>query len=417
MIELSILKLLLKKNNYLKYNNNIYNIKTEQEIYKILVCISKYYEAYNNHEYISVDELKTFFYLEYPSERTNAVYEQLFEKLQSLEVSDSVASSVVSHYIEREYSAKILEKILPIIQSTNKGALLEVDAILTEYKAKLNVVEEDQFRFLEVSDDELQGLSSSDVGFKWRLKCLNESIGPLKGGTLGHIFARPESGKTSFLTSEVANFATQLREDEAIMWFCNEEKGSKVVQRFHHSLLNKTPEEFAVIVATQREKMHQVRTELGYDKVHFYHDANLSFETINSYLQQFKDRVKVKMLVVDIADHVHFRGGGDLAQHQRLGELYRRYRQLACEFNMDVITAGQASSDVHGRKVVDLDSMHNSKTDKPGALDYAIGIGSSGLGEDTYLRWISICKNKIGATRQPTTTVRFDKERGRYLDI
>jgi hypothetical protein len=62
---------------------------------------------------------------------------------------------------------------------------------------------------------------------------------------------------------------------------------------------------------------------------------------------------------------------------------------------MDILTAGQAHADAGGKQWLKQEWMNNSKTEKPGELDYAIGIGLP-QGDTDMRRYISICKNKQG---------------------
>ena len=102
-------------------------------------------------------------------------------------------------------------------------------------------------------------------------------------------------------------------------------------------------------------------------------------------------------------------------QHHKLGELYRKFRRMATLYNIDILTAGQAHADAAGKKRVKIDHMHNSKTDKPGALDYAIGIGTDD--HEQMRRYLNIVKNKIGTTKREINTVRFDIPYQRFKDI
>ena len=48
MIDLSIIKLMMKKENLDKFGGIVYSIAVEPEIHKILISINKYYEEYIN---------------------------------------------------------------------------------------------------------------------------------------------------------------------------------------------------------------------------------------------------------------------------------------------------------------------------------------------------------------------------------
>jgi replicative DNA helicase len=74
--------------------------------------------------------------------------------------------------------------------------------------------------------------------YSWRLKSLNTALGSLRMGDFGFVFARPETGKTTFLASEVTFMAEQTEGN--ILWFNNEEQGGKVKSRCYQATLGLT---------------------------------------------------------------------------------------------------------------------------------------------------------------------------------
>ncbi len=419
MIELSIIKLILKRNNYIKYNNIIYDIKLEdnKEIENILYIINKYYEEYKHHEYISTDELKYYFFSEYPSQKNNKIYLDIFDKINGLEISDSLATDIVHQYLEKNYAMNICQKLIPVINGdgAGKGLIFDIKELVDEFKLKSNNIENEKELFIDPSLDNIFEVIDRDKGLKWGLDCLNNNIGPLTGETLGHIFARVDVGKTSFLVSQIANFLPQLKEKEEILWLCTEESGKRVISRVYQNLLNLSSTEIEWNFKNgQKEVMQEKFYEMGGNKIKFYHKADMTMEDIKSYVETME---KPRLLVIDIADHITFRGDRDYSGPYRLGELYRRFRHISSYYHFDTITVGQASAECDGHKGLHLDHMHSSKTDKPGALDYAIGLGKTYDPAESELRWISIVKNKIGTTIKEINQVRFDVVKGHFYNI
>jgi replicative DNA helicase len=237
-------------------------------------------------------------------------------------------------------------------------------------------------------------------------------LGNLEGGTLGHIFARPETGKTSFLASEITNLVSQLEQDETILWCNNEQEESKVLTRFYTTLLN-APEE-KIINNIEAAKLAYIQ-RMG-DKIKLYDNAYISTDGIRHLIKTINPRV----VVIDQGDKVSFSGSNKLEGHSRLKELYRMFRELAKEFNTHIITVGQASSEAAGKKWLEMHHMDNSRTAKPGEMDYIIGIGmqlsTSDVGEEDELRYLHLCKNKCTGVHSKHI-VRFDRTIGRYLNI
>ena len=414
-IDISIIKLILKRDNYNIYNNIIYKIKTEKEIYNILLCISKYYEEYKEHNYISSDELQTYFYSLYPSQINNKTYSDIFDRLRSLEVSDSLAADIVLKYLEKETASEIMNLLLPVLSGDGQYNILQIPEIISRFKEKAQIVDEEVSPFIEDDLASLMDLIDKSGGLKWGLSHLNENIGPLPGCTLGHVFARVECGKTTFISSQVQNIISQLVDDQKIIWFCNEEHGRFVKLRTYQSLLNLPSSEIhQMVLAGKKGELEEEYNAAGGAKIKILYDANLTIETMRAELEKID---APRLIIVDIADHVTFRGDSELNGPNRLGELYRRYRSMASQFSCDILSVGQASAECDGKKVLHMDHMHNSKTDKPGALDYAIGIGKTYDPNDSELRWLTICKNKIGCTIRETSPVRIDTVRGRMYDV
>lgn len=417
MIELSIIKLLLKKDNYNKYSSIITKLNTEKEIKILIYLIVKYYEEFEHHNYIAIDELKAFFFLQYPNEKNNRAYELLFDQLAHLDVSDSMASNIVQQYIEFDCASQIVEKLLPIVQGHKGESVFEIPSLIEEYKRKALLVDEVASPFLEDDYSTLQSIVCKEKGLHWRLSCLNENIGPLIGGSLGHIFARPESGKTSFLTSEVTHFASQLPDDKRILWIWNEEPGYRIRSRLVQSALNMSAQEMEYLFRVRTDAADYIRDmyfKSGGDKILIPKEEDLQYEDIIALIEKYKN---ISILVMDIADHVGFRKSGDMAKHERLEELYRRLRCIANAYNIDILTAAQAAESASDRKHLYMEHMANSKTGKPGALDYAIGIGKTNNVSEEEMRWLSIPKNKLGSTVSSINAVYFDKQKGRYNDI
>lgn len=76
---------------------------------------------------------------------------------------------------------------------------------------------------VEFVTDDLETLLNETFrkkGLRWRLSTLNKMLGSLRAGDFGFIFARPETGKTTFLASETTYMAQQLSEEDGpILWF------------------------------------------------------------------------------------------------------------------------------------------------------------------------------------------------------
>lgn len=409
MTELSIIKLFIKDkaiyNKYYKYISS----SIDKEIKNIILSIKDYYNKYEHHDFISIDELETFFFHVYPHIKEKQIYEDLFKRIEELDISDSLATDVIRKLIEKDYANKIIHRLTPLLTDSSFGVLPDVKKDIEEYLEVVSLKEEEESPFIEEELDDLIQAEVLDDGIKWRLNCLNADIGPLRGGSLGHVFSRPDTGKTTFFSSEVSYFATQLKEEDCILWFNNEEKGSKVKLRTYSSMLNSPLA--TIVINTDTAKEEYIKR--GGNKIKVFDSAYITIDEIRKQVQLHNP----KIVVIDQGDKILFRGGRDLSNTDRLKALYQMFREIAKEFNVDIITAGQASGEAHGKKWLEFIHMDNSKTGKPGELDYAIGIGKTFEEGSEEVRYINICKNKMKEGAHGKHTSLIDTHRARYKDI
>jgi len=408
--ELLILKLFCKdKTNWTKYYSLIKNLNLDKELLLLFSLVDNYYDSYSEHEYISSDELKSFFQLEYSTYKSPDIINNMIDEIYQLEVSDSLIRDYIEAVLEKDAAAKIINKLLKVVDESETGVLSSVldditafkDVVTTSSKSESAFVTDDLFSLFEEED--------STRTINWRLKCLQESVGPIKEG-LVHVYARTNIGKTSWLVSEITNMCHQLGDDEYILYMNNEEAGRQVMYRFYTAMLNTNINTIKASAETTRMAIETYMKRGGH-KLKLYDKDIFSVEDIDRFATEYRPRV----IVVDVADKVAFRGMGQLEGANRLKELYRKYREISKRHKCTVITAAQASADAAGKKWLDLIHMDMSKTGKPAELDLSIGIGAVTDDGKENVRYIHINKNKWNG-RHDKLTVMIDPTTGRYSD-
>ena len=211
--------------------------------------------------------------------------------------------------------------------------------------------------------------------------------------------------------SEITNFASQIEDDECIIWFNNEEAGSKVQFRLYQSVLQASKDQ----IESFADKAEAEFERLGGKKIKIYDDSSIRIEDIDQLMNSFK----VRMVVIDQGDKVKFGGDGNFSTVERLKVLYGKFRELAKKYDIPVITVGQASAEAENVKWLSLNHMDFSKTGKPGELDWAIGIGKLQKDVDNGIesvRYISLAKNKMRTGKHSHTSVYFNSDCALYLD-
>ena len=413
MLEISIIKSMIKeKETYNKYYKHINNITTESHIKILFNMINKYYTKYPEHNYISLDELKTFFSFEYPNMKDKEIYDNLFLQLSDIDTSDSLAKDLIIKFIEKDFVNRIIQKGIPVISGEDSNVIESFEIILSEYKEAIDLQETDDEERIFVEDDleELISQTTSD-GLSWRLTCLNIDLGQLPGGSLGHFFARPDCGKTSFIHSEVSYFAGQLKDDEIIIWFNNEEAGSKVKLRLYSAICKATKIQIIQNTELAKKKFN----EKGGNRIRLYDSATISVEDIERVCKNIQPRI----VIIDVGDKLTYRGSNKAGNgSERLTGIYTSLREVVKRCNkdwkMDILTTGQSDAQSEGRQWLYQINLDGGKTGKAGAFDYIIGMGATD--KEAVERYIYCCKNKMGDFSDKNIVV-FDKQRARFSDI
>jgi len=409
-IELSIIKSFIKdKDIYNKYIKYIDRIFINKDIKYLLNTIIKYYTKYTEHNYISLDEFKSYFYHLYPTIKDKTYYNSIFTQLGELDTSDSFADELVKSLIEKSFVQQIVDLSLPVLSNEKFDVMPKLEETIKEFYNAIDIqTEEETVIYTEEEIQELFGEEIHSTGYKWRLECLNNDIGSLSGSTLGHVFARPNCGKTSFLLSEAAYFATQLDDGECILYINNEDAKKRIKRRLMSAVCGATAEQIYLNIP----KALQLYQERGGEKIILIDQAIMTMDEVAGLIKKHKPQ----LVVIDQGDKITFRGGNSMANHDRLKEIYRQFRELAKTYDTNILTAGQASMDAHNKKWLNQLHMDNSKTGKPGELDYAIGIGKQEQEFDTMVRYITIVRNKLKNGEEGRHTVTLSGAKARYQD-
>ncbi len=122
-------------------------------------------------------------------------------------------------------------------------------------------------------------------GLRWRLDALNKSLGSLRKGNFGFLFARPEVGKTTFLASEISCMLEQLVDhDGPIIWFNNEQVGAEVMLRMYQGYFGVRLEQ----IKASPEKFEKEFLEHTKGRFKLVDNANIDKSLVEKMCKQLK---------------------------------------------------------------------------------------------------------------------------------
>jgi replicative DNA helicase len=377
MIESIVIYILLNKIYYNKYYKYI-KIQNK-ELIKLYYCIKSLHDKSNKDLY-TVDELEIEFLTNYPflKDVEKEIYTAIFRKLREVVLDEDR----IQDYLEKQREAVLARQVAELALEVTEGTKSFSDILdhVSRIDVERPIVDDITF----VSDD-LELLYDQQIaapGLRWRLDCLNKSLGSLRKGDFGFIFARPETGKTTFLASEVTHMATQT--DRPILWFNNEEQGEKVMLRCIQSSLGVTQPELYADLARNKSKFYALTKK----NLKIYDSASIHKHDV----ERICETVKPALIIFDQIDKVKGFDGErtDLA----LGSLYQWARELAKVY-CPVIGVCQADGTGEGVKYLTMGHVANAKTAKQAEADWIVGIGKSNNEGEDYTRYFNISKNKL----------------------
>jgi len=377
----------------------------EREHKQILQAIKGYYEQFPGHEAITPDELQIFFHQENPVIKDTGVYDILFDQIRSINIDNSaLLDTALKRVTDFHYSTKAMGELVKFLNAGGKAGIETILPLIDEYRSVVSAVGE------ENPDECITPLRQiiEDIkrdGLDWSLDFLNSAIGPVYPGTLGHILARPEVGKTAFCVSQASFFAYQLRKtNEKVLFLSNEEGVNRTRARAYASLIGLPVD---TLLQDKEDQYEQLYLEKGGKNLVFVGEVG-TLAKVEQNIARYKPRV----VIVDQGPKVSLPGNYSSVEARQL--VYNAYRTMASRNRLVFITVGQADSAAENKKWLTYNHIDGSKVGIPGECDYIIGIGRSEEKEDH--RYFCISKNKLGIKlgRYPA---KIDPLKNRYIQI
>jgi replicative DNA helicase len=403
---LILIKYLLLKTNYEKYRNYVaLKEKEEQFLFK---CLDNLFQTFPERDAFSLDE-----YTSYVSS-TLGVPDETYQALLSIVTDSDIAPEVLGLIVEqsRQRGMALQLAVDALEVSDGKKSFEELLTKLQKFDTIEVCSEEVEF----VSDDleELYEHNVKQVGLRWRLRTLNEMLGSLRRGDFGFVFARPESGKTTFLASEVSFFAGQLDSSSGpILWFNNEEQGEKVGLRVYQATLGLNLQGLYSDLPGNKKAYK----ELTGGKIKIIDRSDIYKHEVEAICRRYKP----SLIIFDQIDKV--KGFSSDREDLRLGAIYIWARELAKTY-CPVIGVTQADGTGEGKKWLTMEHVANAKTSKQAEADWILGIGKVSDQGYENLRYLHLSKNKLSGDEDTIPTERHGHrdvlilpEIARYKDI
>ena len=407
MIENTILKLFIENNEiYDKYHTSLKLDFIKQNyptLNRLFGCLPV----------SSFDGLEASYLSKYPvfKEGDRQALRTQIDTIASVEVNADEIIPYLESHLARSWASDLGLLALEVADGKKPVEILDEIIAKRESSLTLDTLEEVEF----VSDDitELVKDEQLDGGLTWSLKCLNQSLGPLRKGNFGQIFARVNVGKTAMWVSQIVHMVQQV--EQPILIIFNEEQGRDVMFRIYSAL---TGLSYLEIMSNPEHALKLYRAKAGH-KIRFIDQVAYNTKT---QIEKLAESLQPSLIIIDNLDKV--KGFSADRKDLLLHEIYKWARELAKNY-CPLISIGQADNTGHNSKILDYSQMADSKTAKPSELDFILGIGSTDQEGYENVRFLTISKNKLRGSKDTIEAMRHAKgmqvllrsELSRYEDL
>ena len=329
-------------------------------------------------------ELQAYFDSRHPAlpDSTRLRYWEHFETL-----ADSIGKNIdlqerVIRDLWMRHRARIISELSVNIflgKESNFGELKR----LIESTAEDSIGEKTTYTAVDMGLEELLDSLTLDPDFHFNWTPLSGHVSGLDRGHFGIIFARPETGKTTFVSFLAKKF---LEQGFTIAVWGNEEPAVRTKLRIIQSYFKATRKE----LSERRGEYAEVwRRKIG-NRLHV-------LDCVGTTIQEIDDWCKINkpdIIFIDQLDKVKITGKYNRGD-EKLKEIYLQAREIAKKNKCLVWGVSQASAEADGMLNVEYQYLDNSKTGKAGEADLIIGLGRTGdRSPQNTKRSVCISKNK-----------------------
>tara|TARA_Y100000385_G_scaffold281482_1_gene334366 strand:- start:307 stop:1512 length:1206 start_codon:yes stop_codon:yes gene_type:complete len=401
-MESQIISLLLSRENFDKAKALVTKDMFDKKYKTIFDAVMHYHTKYEGD--LSKDNLFMVHKNLYPAmpDSTRELVEEAIKDIpEDVEGDPNFVMDTLTEFWRREMARKVGETAIDIWNgdSANFGDLrMMIDQIINQDSATgiLSMQRE------ETDVEELFQDFEADPDFPFPITTLSDEVAGTYRGNLGIIFARPESGKSSFCAFLAAE---AIRKGHRVGYIMNEETAKRMKSRVLTAYFNVHKETYMQEI----ENIKRVYKEEIEDNLYIMDSVGSDVTEID----QFTKLNKIDVLFIDQLDKVKVNGEFSRGD-ERLKELYVNAREIAKRNACMVWAVSQASYDAHNRQFLDFAMLDGSKTGKAGEADIIIGIGKN-PGEDDDTRFLCVSKNKISGWHGHIVC-EIDKLTGRYYE-
>ncbi len=423
MLDLTLLRILKVKEHHDRIVPSLPKGALDAKTEVLIKDLGSYLKE-TGHPVVKMGPFKTYFFTFLHKDLTTEQREYYTKLIDNCEkdVDASTTRAMCNRLVELGFATDVGNQAAAYHRGDEIDILNNVGAIHEQARAQIMSGNSDETFDRSTIGDLLQADDRND-GLSFSLGVLRDSIRPLRSGDLVITAGRPDTGKTSFLTSELTALVQGTPDvSRPVLWFNNEGEGNRIIKRLYNSFLRADSDQLM-------ERYKQGTLDADFKSV----KGERRIEVVNCHdwdnvmVEQVIADHNPCLVIFDMIDNIEFKGsmraGHDSRTDQILEAQYQWARNLGVKYDHPVIATSQVSADAEQQTDTQcyprMDMLKDSKTGKQGAADLIIMIGRSREPGMDNARFISTPKNKLARAGKQSyikQQVNFNIHTGRYSD-
>lgn len=420
-LDVTVLQILREREAYEKYHRVIPEALLDPQTAAILKDYGRYYKDHKEHKRVDANAFKSAFFGAYHpklNDDQRIQYRGILDTCLLPDVDPTVKANFINRVVEQDYASQMVELLRQYSDGEDVDILRQINQLAERAENELD--RKTAATFIDDDIGELLAVDEHHTGLSWRLQCLHEHMRPMIAGDFGIVAGRPDTGKTSFLASELTWLAHQIpeafNEDRPIVWFNNEGPGRRIKPRLYQAALDLSTRQMIELHAQGGLIPAYTKAVGAVDRIKIM-DVHGFW---NYEIEEVIKKSRPALIVYDMIDNLKFAGVNAGARtDQALEGMYQWARETAVKHEGIGVCTSQISVEGDGLLFPTISMLKDSKTGKQGACDFQIMIGRSHDFNAEHTRGIGIVKNKLrvdGKAGDPRAEVIFDGNRSRYRD-
>jgi hypothetical protein len=356
---------------------------------------------------IDWNQFATWYFLKNPmlSHEKKENFKAVFNSLDEYEAHDeNFTQKILGELTTKHFATEIAKKAMHIADGSTDDGIESLGTIISHAEEEISEIGSGEDPTLVTQDlFELMKAEKEHPRLQFSLEGLRAAFSGISKGDLVVVGAHPDTGKTTFLMGEGAYMLPQMKDDQHILYFNNEQSGGGMAYRLRSAVLQKPLHDILADPAQSNTDY----AAAGGERIMLYDKSYMTTKYIEERLKRYEGHIGLILF-----DQLWKIRGASNSKNDfmQMAHVYSWARDI-CKTHAPTIAVHQADAQGYNHKYMTMDHLFGSNIPIQGEADAIIMIGRMTDGSQRPdVRHFNVPKNKLPAGTDPT-------DRNRKFDV